>query len=65
MNELNQTQAHILAIDYNLMPMAAGKCEPDRHQRAASRFMILAHWFDATNILVKYKQSELVIPDYP
>lgn len=58
-------QAHILAIDYGLLPPAKchatggsqvveGKFEPDHTPLAETRCMVLAHWYDHTNILVQY-----------
>jgi hypothetical protein len=66
-------EAYILAVTYNLLPpqtvyparnrqVNAGKFEPDRNPGAASRCMVLAHFVEATNIIVKYGPGDLIPP---
>ena len=66
----NDKEAYCLANTYNLAPPMpvypartrrtfAGKYEPDGNVTAASRCMILAHYFGKTNILIKYNPAEL------
>lgn len=70
----NDIEAQKLAIEYNLLPevkchatggsqIVEGKYEPDHNCGAESRCMVLAHWFDATNVIVKYTPTELWEPE--
>jgi len=70
MSFVNDNEAFCLANTYNLTPprainpcrnrrTSAGKYEPDRKEFEETRTMVLAHWFDKTNILVKYTPAEL------
>jgi len=63
-------QAYTMAITYGLLPpkkihrkgssqMDHGKYEPDRLLAAESRTMVLASFFDKTNILVRYTPEDL------
>lgn len=72
MNFNNQTEAYILANVYGFNPprrvnparnrtVNTGKFEPDRNDTAASRTMVLAHWIDKTNILIKYTPADLIL----
>jgi hypothetical protein len=72
----NDYEAHCLARTYNLLPVVKchatgghqvvfGMCEPDHNVGAETRCMVLAHWFDHTNILVKYKPAELEYEEPP
>jgi hypothetical protein len=65
MNYQNDKQAFCLGIQYNFMPAAKchatggsqvvdGKYEPDCRGSEPTRTMILAHWYDHTNILIQY-----------
>jgi hypothetical protein len=63
-------EAFTLAETYGLMPArsgsktagtspVSGKYEPDHTPTAETRFMVLAHWQDGSNVLVKYNPAEL------
>ena len=69
----NMTEAFALTQTLNISPPRAtykasnritnsGKFEPDHNIGAASRTMVLAHWFDKTNILIKYTPADLPPP---
>lgn len=69
----NDTEAHILAVSYAFNPGHAvyparirntnsGKYEPDRNDTEHSRTIVLAHYADKTNILIKYTPCELITP---
>lgn len=68
----NETEAYILANVYGFNPprrvnpgrtrtVNTGKFEPDHNEMAASRTMVLAHFFDKTNILIKYTPADLIL----
>jgi hypothetical protein len=72
MGYTNDSQAFCLANTYGFNPPLkvnparnrttdAGKYEPDHTPVAASRCMLLAHWFDKTNVLIKYTPADLEI----
>jgi len=61
--------AFILTNTYNLSPPRKvgparlrltdpGKYEPSHDSSAQSRHMVVAHWFDKTNILIRYSPEE-------
>jgi len=67
----NDKEAFKLANTYGLNPPRAtnprkirsqntGKYEPDHKPEAATRCIVLAHWIDKTNLLVKYSPEELL-----
>lgn len=68
----NDLQAYILCSAYGFNPpiclgprknfaLDTGKYEPDHNEDAETRCMVLAHWYNNTNIQVKYNASELVL----
>lgn len=70
----NDIESSKLAIDYNLLPavkchatggsqIVEGKYHPGCFPCAEGRYMILAHWFDHSNVTVKYNPSELWEPE--
>lgn len=70
MSYTNDREAYCLANTYNLSPPRAvwpararatnsGKYEPDLNESAETRCMVLAHFADATNIIIQYKPAEL------
>jgi hypothetical protein len=70
MSQMNNDQAFCLASTYNLMPSHAvypsrirntnpGKFEPDHNELAQTRTMILAHFADASNVLIKFSPFQL------
>ena len=72
MGYTNDKEAFCLANTYGFNPprkvnpankrkVDTGKYEPDHFPTAASRCMVLAHWFDKTNILIKYTPADLEI----
>jgi hypothetical protein len=69
----NDYENWILQFVYNFSPkrfahainkpnFELGKYESDHTPEAEIRWMILAHWFDKTNVLIQYKPSELQHP---
>lgn len=67
----NDKEAFCLASTYNFVPRRyrpyvgthnydTGMYEPDHFPNAETRYMILAHIADNTNVLIKYRPSELV-----
>jgi hypothetical protein len=67
----NDIEAFCLANTYGFNPprktnparlriQNTGKYEPDHVPEASTRTMVLAHWIDKTNILIKYNPAELV-----
>ena len=70
MSYANDREAFCLANTYGFSPPRAhypyfdkvsdpGKYEPDDKEGAAERVMLIAHWRDKTNILIKYEPFEL------
>jgi hypothetical protein len=70
----NDNEAYILAKQYNLSPprkvypertrrLDHGKYEADGTPLAETRSMVLANWFDKTNIIIQYKPAELPTPE--
>ena len=66
----NNRQAYCLASTYGLSPPRAvspvrrrpiesGKFEPDHAPLAENRCMVIANWFDKTNVLVLYEPQNL------
>ena len=65
-------EASCLAITYGFLPtmkcrptgryqVPAGKFEADKTPAAATRTMVLAHWWTHSNLLIKYRPAELQI----
>jgi hypothetical protein len=72
MSHSTDAQAFCLANTYGFNPprvtnprykrlLDTGKYEPDHNEGAASRTIILAHWQDKTNLMIKYNPSDLEI----
>jgi hypothetical protein len=73
MSFMTDQQAYVLGISYGLLPpvkchatggsqVVPGKYEPDHFAGGLVRCMTLAHWYDHTNILIKYTPAELIPP---
>lgn len=70
MSFIEDTHAYILAVRYGLTPprkigpaqqriIDEGKFEPDDRAGDPERTIVLAHWLDKTNMLIKYKPADL------
>lgn len=68
MSYKNDKEAYCLGIQYALLPAAKchatggsqvveGKYEPDHDQTSNPRCVVLAHWYDHTNVLVRYNTN--------
>lgn len=59
MSYQNDKEAYDLAVTYGLMPIPAGKYEPDATPEAATRCIVLAHYNSACNLLILYHPADL------
>jgi hypothetical protein len=64
-NEINDYQAYVLSEVLNFAPQPQAwttgglqvvevKYEPDHNEFGLERHMVLAHWFDKTNVIISY-----------
>lgn len=60
---INDTQAYILARQFNFMDSKTVKYEPDDNRQGSPRVMRLCDWRSHSRVLIKYTPDDLPPPE--